>query len=94
MFLRLSFWWSRKNSPLSAMQTQAKKAGISDFQCKKIPAFFSFKEKHGRSVTLVELGGRVFLITISYLSLQIIRPLERSYGDISIVTLSPGKILM
>lgn len=29
-----------------------------------------------------------------YLSLQMILPLDKSYGDNSIVTLSPGKILM
>ena len=36
----------------------------------------------------------LFFIKIFYLSLQMILPFVRSYGDISIVTLSPGKILM
>ena len=38
--------------------------------------------------------NRQALYRISYLSLQMILPLERSYGESSIVTLSPGRIRM
>ena len=46
-----------------------------------------------RGLLLIEL---IFLLrsSVVYLSLQTILPLLRSYGDISKVTLSPGRILM
>ena len=40
-------------------------------------------------------GFSIYLFTsVVYLSRQMILPFERSYGDISIVTLSPGRILI
>ena len=43
---------------------------------------------------LLRLGSANFWRKFAYLSLQMIRPLDKSYGDISSVTLSPGRILI
>ena len=57
-------------------------------------AFYCIFLRLSENSAIYILTPKVLKFNKNYLSLQMIRPFDRSYGDISSVTLSPGRIRM
>ena len=64
------------------------------YRCSNFHSNRSFQKKFAYNYIITFPIIQAYYENFSYLSLQIILPFVKSYGDNSMVTLSPGKILI